>query len=450
MRAPSVRSVAAAAAALILSCGGGGGGGTASLPDSVAVIPPTPLEVALEFSNLLAMNDPACFDLLAPVLRDSIEASGLSPREAFGRWRGFDPSGRLTEVIGDGPGARTSYFCTIVRLEDPAIVRIDFVLSDGLWRIEDFGLEIPEEVIDSLNVERTARMIVASPAMRFELRIARQLLDDCRFDSISAWSSADAAMAHGTPLEEYIPALTADAYARLALSNIRRSAKMQIIQDRATFDISNVPVELTGFVAAWREMAFTWKSVLRARHEALQNLRINGAWIDPDSTLDLARLSALAGSFMAVSDLVEELDTLSTTYPALLTTGTEEPLQELLLQLDPHVTEQRSENEVGMTVWRALGVEMNGDTDPERVVYWAGNLFLFEGRPTGYRLVWRTYEGYDSDLHAEFVSQPSGTGGCRQVNLIGSDGAYEYTLLYSDGAPVFRRTAIGTAGIGEE
>ncbi len=450
MRKPAVITAAAAAAALLLSCGGGGEDGTRSLPDSVAVIPPTPLEVALEFSNLLSMNDPACFDLLAPGLRDTIEASGLSPQEAFGRWRGFDPSGRLTEVVGEGAETRTSYFCTIVRLEDPAIVRIDFVLADGLWRIEGFGLEIPEEVIDSLNVERTARMIVASPAMRFELRVARQLLDDCRFDSISAWSSADAAIAHGTAFEEYIPSLTPDAYALLALSNIRRSAKMQIIQDRATFDVSTVPVELTGFVAAWREMAFTWKSVLRARHEAMQNLRINGTWVDPDSALELARLSVLAGSFLAVSDMVEELDTLSATYPALLTTGSEEPLQELLVQLDPHVTEQRSENEIGMTVWRALGVEMNGDTDPERVVYWAGNLFLFEGRPAGYRLVWRTYEGYDSDLHAEFVSEPSAAGGCRQINLIGSDGTYEYTLLYSGGTPVFRRTPIGTAGVGEE
>jgi hypothetical protein len=103
-----------------------------------------------------------------------------------------------------------------------------------------------------------------------------------------------------------------------------------------------------------------------------------------------------------------------------------------------------------MTIWRALGVEMNGDQDPERVVYWAGNLFLFEGRPTGYRLVWRTYAGYDSDFHAEFSSQPGVLAGCREISLIGNGGAYEYALLYEGGGPVFRRTPLGTAEVGAE
>jgi hypothetical protein len=444
--------LAASAAAVLLAAGGCGrdGGGAADLPDSVTPPPATPLEVGLEFSNALAMNDPVCYDFLVPAFRDSVAALGVPPWEVFGRWRGFDASGRLTEIVSDSTGARTSYYCTIVRMEHPAVVRIDFLLDGGRWLIEGFGEEIPGEVIDSLSVERTARMIMANPQIRFELRVARQLLDDCEFDSVSSWASAGAALGHGTGFPEYISALTPEAYEQLALSNIRRSARLQIIQDRATFNLQNVPVELTGFAASWRELGYIGKAVLRARHEAMQNLRSSGVWADPDPGLDLQRLAVLRSSFLAVSDCVEALDTLSTTYPALLTTGDEEPLDQLMIQLDPHVVEQISESDVGVTIWRALGVEMNGDQDPERVVYWAGNLFLFEGRPTGYRLVWRTYAGYDSDFHAEFSSQPGGLPGCREISLIGNGGAYEYALLYENGGPVFRRTPLGTAEVGAE
>jgi hypothetical protein len=182
----------------------------------------------------------------------------------------------------------------------------------------------------------------------------------------------------------------------------------------------------------------------------MQSLRLNGTWTDPDSGLDLERLSILTSSFLAVSDLVEQTDTLSSTWPAMMTTGSEEPLQELLIQLDPHMTEQRSENDAGITVWRALGVEMNGDQDPERVVYWAGNLFLFQGTPTGYRLVWRTYEGFESEYHADFASQPSVLSGCRDVTFIGNSGQYEYCLTFEGGSPVLERTQLATTGAGEE
>jgi hypothetical protein len=334
-------------------------------------------------------------------------------------------------------------------MEGPAITRIDFVLSGEGWLIEAFGEEIPEAVIDSLTVERTARMIMANPQIRFEMRLARELYDDCCVDSILCFSSLAAAQAHGTGFAEYVSALSPEGYALLALSNIRRSAKLQIIQDRATFNIQNVPAELNGFVASWREMAYLGKAVLRARHEAMQTLRLNGSWMDPDSGLDLERLAVLRSSFLAVSDLVEQMDTLGGTWPALLTTGTEEPLQELLIQLDPHMTEQRSENESGITVWRALGVEMNGDQDPERVVYWAGNLYLFQGTPTGYRLVWRTFEGFESDYHADFASQPSTLAGCRDVTFIGNGGQYEYRLTFEGGGPVLERMQLAS-GAAEE
>ncbi len=428
--------------------GCGGGDGVSSGPDTTQVVamPASPLEVALEFSNLLALNDPECLDLIVPRTRDSLAALDVQPWDIFGRWRGFDPSGRLTEVLTDSTGSRTSYYCSIRRMDDPAIVRIDFLLCADGWLIEAFGEEIPDEVMDSLNVERIARMITANPQMRFEMRFARQLLDDCRIDSVQACASLDAALASGVAFEDYVASLEPQDYARLAFSNIRRSAKLQIVQDRATYNLTNVPVELNGFVASWRELAYLSKAVLRNRHEAMQVLRSTGEWAPvPDSTLDLARLAVLRSSFLAVSDLVEELDSLGTTWPALLTTGVDEPLEEMVISLDPHLTEQRFENDIGITVWRALGVEMNGDQDPERVVYWAGNLFLYEGRPSGYRLVWRTYEGYESDLHCEFSSQPVAGSSSREVTLVGSEGIYEYTLRYEGGVPVFGRSGLGSA-----
>jgi hypothetical protein len=139
--------------------------------------------------------------------------------------------------------------------------------------------------------------------------------------------------------------------------------------------------------------------------------------------------------FTGVSDIVEERDTLARTVPVLLTSGTEEPLRQMIVELDPHMIEQRSQSEVGVTVWRALGVEMNGDNDPERVVYWSGDLFVFEGTPAGYRLVLRTYDGWESDFHADFMSQPSGVAGCRSVNLVGNEGTHEYTITYEEGRP---------------
>jgi hypothetical protein len=209
--------------------------------------------------------------------------------------------------------------------------------------------------------------------------------------------------------------------------------------------VTNVPLELNGLVAAWREMAYLDKAVLRARHEAMQNLRVNQAWVEPDIAEENERLAALHRFFFAVSDIVEDRDTLSRTYTALLTSGTEEPLMTSQIELDPHLLEQRNENDIGIPVIRALGVEMNGDMDPERVVYSNGNLYLFEGTRTGYRLVFRTYDDFESDYHAEFGTQPSALPGCREVSLIGNSGEYEYTLGYSPGGlPVFTRSVIAS------
>lgn len=442
-----MRKILCLAALMLVSgpgCGGRGGGGETIPADSTEAIPASPLEIGLEFSRLLALNDPSCFDLLAPSAREASEASGGDPWTVFGRWRGFDSSGRLTEIMTDSTGSRTSYYCSISRTEDPAIVRIDFVLGGSGWLIEGFGEEIPGEVIDSLSVERTARLIMSSPETRFEMRIARQLLDGARIDSLSHYSSAAAAGVRGTGFESYIGSLDDAAYADLAYCNIRRAAAMQIIQDRATFNLTSVPVELGGFVATWREMAFLAKAVIRDAHESMQLLRTTGQASIPDSTLDLERLRVMTASFLAVSDLVESLDTLSATFPAILTSGDEEPLGQQIIYLDPHQTEQRFENEIGMTIWRALGVEMNGDQDPERVVYFAGNLYLFEGTPTGYRIVFRTYEDYESDYHPEFSSRPAAAAGCREVTLIGNSGAYEYVLRYENGTPVFGRNQLGS------
>lgn len=436
-------SVALSLAVAICACGRGGPAPVTE-GDSVSVIPASPLEVGLEFSRLLALNDPACYELLTQTLKDSALVSG-EPWAAFGRWRGFDASGRLTEILEDSTGSRTSYYCSIRRMEHPAIVRIDFVLGPSGWLIEDFGEEIPGEVIDSLSVERTARIIMSNPEIRFEMRVARQLLDGALIDSVAHYGSLTAAMDRGTPFDAYIASLDDAAYADLAYSNIRRAAAMQIVQDRATFNLPAVPVELGGFVAAWRELAFLSKADLRDKHESMQILRTTGEFVPPaDSSDDTERLRVLRANFLAVSDLVESLDTLSTTFPAILTTGNEEPLEQQIIYLDPHQTEQRFENEIGMTVWRALGVEMNGDQDPERVVYFAGNLFLFEGTPTGYRLVWRTYADYESDYHPEFSSRPFQSDGSREVTLIGNSGAYEYVLHYEGGAPAFGRNELGS------
>lgn len=135
------------------------------------------------------------------------------------------------------------------------------------------------------------------------------------------------------------------------------------------------------------------------------------------------------------------MDSLSRTYPALLTTGSGEPLEALLVELDPHTVEQRADNDIGVPVWRALGVDMNGDPDPERVVYWAGDLFLFIGTHTGYRLVFRTYSGYESDFHGQFGIETSPSG-FSSVNLIGNSRTAEYRISLDGRSPRFTSTAI--------
>lgn len=413
--------------------------------DSVVVAPATPLEVALQFSDLLGRNDPGCYDMLVPQLRDSLVASGVLPREVFGRWRGFDAGGRLSETYTDTTGAtRTTYDCSIARTELPVIVRIDFRLVDGQWRIEGFGEEVPQTVADSLTVEHLAGLVLENPDVRRELRIARMLYEDCRVDSLRSYASWEAAQSAGEDFASYVCELNYDSYNRLAYSNIRRSAKYQIIQERATYELENVPLDLHGFVAAWRELGYLSKAALRTRHEAMQDLRQTGEYTAPDLGEEAERLAMLRNYFLSVSSIVEEMDTLSRTYPVLLTEGDREPLEELQLDLDPHVLEQRRENDVGAALWRALGVEMNGDRNPERVVYWAGDLYLFEGRETGYRLVWRSYIGYDSDYHASFASEPADSSGGRDVTFVGNDYEYEYRLGYRGGQPVMARTALAT------
>jgi hypothetical protein len=175
----------------------------------------------------------------------------------------------------------------------------------------------------------------------------------------------------------------------------------------------------------------------------MQQLYSTGEWVEPDIANDVERLEGFRNFFLSVSNLVEERDSLSRTWPVLLTAGSNEPLGQVQIDLDPHQLEQKRQNDVGVTVWRALAVELNGDSDPERVVYWAGNLYLFQGTHTGYKLVWRTYANYDSDYHADFISQPSGRPGCREVTFTGVEGSYEYFLGYSDeGEPLFRRIRV--------
>ena len=172
----------------------------------------------------------------------------------------------------------------------------------------------------------------------------------------------------------------------------------------------------------------------------MQGLYSRGLWNEPNIAEEEERLAGFREFFLSVSDLVETRDSLSRTYPVVLTSGCNEPLGQVEIDLDPHRLDQKMENDVGIVVWRALAVELNGDSDPERVIYWAGNLFLFEGTPTGYRLVWRTFENYESDYHPDFISQPSGRGSCREVTFRGTEGEYEYFLGYTDsGEPLFRR-----------
>ncbi len=408
--------------------------------DSVIVLPDAPMEVALKFTNMLGMNDPSCFDLLSAGFSDSLPLDSLSPQQIFGRWRAFDASGRLTS-IQESPGEiRTSYYCTIRRMENPAINRINFLLTDDRWLIDGFGIELPPEKEDSLTIEQLADLVLQHPDVRAELRVVRMLYDDCLIDSIQSYASLNAAVQSGTDFQDFILDLQPESYALLVSSNIRRAGKMQIIKDRAETRFIDIPADLAILVNIWREMSYISKSVLRTRHEAIQNLYSTGIWIEPDVTLEVERLAGFQNFFLSVSNIVEARDSLSRTYRVVLTSGSNEPLAQAIIDLDPHQLEQKLENEVGLTIWRALAVEMNGDNDPERVIYWAGNLFLFQGIPSGYRLVWRTYENYDSDYHPEFVSQPSGKYGCREITFMGNNGRYTYFLGYNEsGEPLFRR-----------
>jgi len=435
-------------AALTFSCGGEGEDGDSagtspdSLPaaDSVIVMPQSPMEVALDFSGKLGMNDPACLSLLTPGFADTLPADSLSPQQIFGRWRAFDAGGRLTAIIETPEGRRTSYHCTIRRMEMPAINRIDFLLHRERWLIDGFGTEVPRETEDSLTIEQLADMVLQYPQVRREMHIARMLYEDCIIDSLQSYSSLNAALEAGTDFRDFVLDLQDNSYAVLAESNIRRAGKYQIIKDRAETGFSGLPPDLASLVNIWKEMAYIAKSVLRERHEAMQRLYTTGEWVEPDIAEDLERLAGFRSFFLAVSDLVEARDSLSRTWPVLLTSGSNEPLGQVQIDLDPHQLEQKRDNEVGVTVWRALAVELNGDSDPERVIYWAGNLYLFQGTRLGYMLVWRTYRDYESDYHADFISQPSGRPGCREVTFKGVSGEYEYFLGYSDqGAPLFRR-----------
>lgn len=433
--------------ALLAGCGADRGpsvpGDTQPDDSLVRVLPRTPIETGLLFSNYLLLNDPFCYGFLTSSLRDSVEALDLSPWEAFGRWRAFDPNGRLTEMVQTPEGFRaTSYHCAIPRIgELPPVVRFDFVLIEGEWRIAGFGYEQTVDSGDSLALERQVSLILADPVLRREMRIARMLLDDIENDASRSWESWQAAMRTGESFTAYITGLSQESYSSLAQSNIRQSGKLQIIQDRATFQIPNPPLELRELFASWREMAYLSKAVLRARHEAMQNLRQTGVWMEPDLSQETARVQYLEGVFFPVSDLVELRDTLSRTYPALLTTGAGEPLEALVVELDPHTVEQKVENNIGVPVWRALGVDMNGDPDPERVVYWAGDLFLFLGTPTGYRLIFRTYSGYESDFHGQFGIETSPSG-ISSVNLIGNSRTFEYNISLEGQSPRFTSTPL--------
>jgi hypothetical protein len=419
-----------AAVLLILACGeesppdviDKGDVAILEVSDSVIVLPDSPMEVALDFSNRLGMNDPSCFDLITPGFADSLPLDSLSPQQIFGRWRAFDASGRLTSIAESTEGMTTSYYCTISRMEMPAINRIDFLLADAAWMIDGFGVDLPRDTEDSLTIEDLANLVLQYPQVRREMHVVRMLYDDCMIDSIRS-------------------------YAVLAESNIRRAGKFQIIKDRAEIGFSGLPADLMTLMNIWKEMAWISKSVLSIRHEAMQGLYGGGIWNEPNIAEEEERLAGFREFFLSVSNLVEDRDSLSRTYPVVLTAGSNEPLAQVEIDLDPHQVDQKMENDVGIIIWRALAVELNGDSDPERVIYWAGNLFLFEGTPAGYRLVWRTFENYESNYHPDFVSQPSGREGQREVTFRGVEGEYEYFLGYSDsGEPLFRRIRTMTEG----
>jgi hypothetical protein len=445
-------AVAAAAAALCCcgqqeGAGAGTGTDTSAVADSVVLIPLSPLEVGLRFSNLLGMNDPECYGLLTPAFADTLPSDSLSPQEVFGRWRAFDASGRLTTIEESPQGRRTSYACSITRMDGPAIIRIHFLLLENQWLIDGFGFEIPAGLEDSLTIEQLADLVLQYPAVRRELHIARMLYDDCLIDSLENFASLNAAMGAGSEFRDFILDLQPDSYSILAGSCIRRAAKYQIIQERAPLNLSGLPDDLRTFVNIWRETAYISKLILSRRYEAMQNLFSTGEWVEPDIQEESFRLAGFRTFFLGVSDLVESRDTLSRTWMVLLTAGSGEPLAQQALDLDPLQLDQRLDNEVGGAVWRALAVEMNGDRDPERVVYWAGDLYLFQGTPNGYRLVWRTYEDYGSDYHPDYVSLPSSREGCRDVTLTGNDGTYSYRISYnSAGSPVFLRNAVVPPG----
>jgi hypothetical protein len=437
-----------AAVALSLACGDDPAPvnldtGNDSIPevrDSVIVMPDGPMEVALDFSNRLGMNDPRCFDFITDELADSLLIDSLSPQQIFGKWRAFDAGGRLTEIRQSPEGCRTSYYCTIRRMELPVINRIDFLLAEDAWLIDGFGVEMPRELEDSLTIEQLAELVLEYPRVREEMHIVRMLWEDCQIDSLQSFASLNAAVESGTDFRDFLLDLQPESYAVLAESNIRRAGKFQIIKDRTERGFAELPADLVTLMNIIREMSYISKSVLSARHEAMQGLYSSGIWNEPDVSEDEERLIGFRDFFLSVSDIVEARDSLSRTYPVVLTSGSNEPLAQLEIDLDPHQLEQKMDNDVGLVVWRALAVELNGDGDPERVIYWAGNLFLFEGTQTGYRLVWRTYENYESDYHPDFISQPSGRPGCREVTFTGVEGEYEYFLGYSDsGEPLFRR-----------
>ena len=418
----------------------------------VQVLPNTPLDVGLMFANALGMNDPSCLQYLEPELGDSLSRIDLSPWELFGRWRGFDSGGRLSAAIKGEDGLnRTSYYCSIVRLEElPPVVRLDFVLLEGRWFIEHIETELPGDVIDSLSVESQAALVLASPLIRREMRIARMLLDDCSLDHETHWASWYAAAERGASFDDYVTELSPESYSSMALSNVRVAAKLQLVQDRATFQVTDVPLELRELFAAWREMAYLRKAVLRANHEAMQNLRQTGTWIGPDVEEEEVRIAFLERVFYSVDQLVEERDTVSSVYPVLLTCGHSEPLDNLMVTLDPHQLEQKVENDIGIPVWRALGVDMNGDLDPERVLYWAGDIYLFLGTPTGYSLVWRSWMDFESDFHSQFGTQSS-PAGHRSLVLVGNSGNWEYELSLDSGShPLFTRVAIGSDSVSVE
>jgi len=436
------------AALLVLACGDeptpdlmdNGDDAIHEVCDSVIVMPDGPLEVALDFSNRLGMNDPGCFALISERFADSLPLDSLSPQQIFGRWRAFDAGGRLTSIRESTEGMETSYYCAIRRMEMPAINRIDFLLASDAWLIDGFGAELPRDTEDSLTIEQLANLVLENPQLRREMHVVRMLYDDCMIDSVQSYASLNAAVESGTDFRDFILDLQPGSYAVLAESNIRRAGKYQIMKDRVELFVSGLPADLMILMNIWREMAWISKSVLSYRHEAMQGLYAGGIWNEPDITEEKERLAGFREFFLSVSDLVEARDSLSRTYPVVLTSGSNEPLAQVEIYLDPHQLEQKMENDVGIVIWRALAVELNGDSDPERVIYWAGNLYLFEGTPAGYRLVWRTFENWDSDYHSDFVSQPSGRQGCREITFKGVEGHYEYFLGYSDsGEPLFRR-----------